>query len=250
LSSSEGPAQSTPTPQALESESGLDKERYQTLLSQLNFRPALAPTLGIIVLDLVMLAAATLLLRRGGAFGFLLSQCLLAIVFFNSFSILHECGHGSASRSRALNAVLGHLASTFCLIPYYPWKYIHQKHHMWTGNLEQDPVLKSLRTFKSRGVPKLVRFSWRTWIPLGALLQHVVYLGYPIVMWKAGEVTRPRAMRIAISLFWMPLSILSLHFAAPDVVRFSNVILAFVLFLVAEELVNLPHHVGMPTFQG
>ena len=59
----------------------------------------------------------------------------------------------SASRHRWVNALVGHLASTFCLIPYYPWKYIHQKHHTWTGNVEHDPVLKSLRTWRDAECP-------------------------------------------------------------------------------------------------
>src|SRR6185436_19143008 len=154
----------------------LDKQGYLDLRAKLDFRPSLLPTLGIALLDVVLVAAATALLRGGGATAFLLSQVLLAIVFFNAFSILHECGHGSASRWPLVNTLLGHLVSPFCFIPYFPWKLIHQQHHLWTGNLDRDPSLRSLRRFRAQGVPALVRWSWRGWIPTAAALQHLVFL--------------------------------------------------------------------------
>jgi fatty acid desaturase len=118
---------------------------YRELRTKLDFTPRSWPSLAIVAFDVALLSAAAWLLAHGGVPAFLLSQVLLAVVFFNSFGLLHECGHGSASSSPAVNALLGHWASTFCFIPYYPWKYIHQKHHAITGNLERDPVLKSLQ---------------------------------------------------------------------------------------------------------
>lgn len=226
----------------------MTKAEYLELRARLDFRPRLAPTLAVVAFGFLLVGAAAALLRRGGAGSFVLSQCLLAVFFFNSFSLLHECGHGSAARSPLLNALIGHYASTFCVIPYYPWKYIHQKHHVWTGNMERDPVLKSLRSFRDRGVPPLVRVAWWSWVPLSALLQHVVYLGYPYVMWRSGEMTRAKLVRTLVSVLWVPLSWAGLWLLAPDLVRPSNVLPAFGIFLFAEELVNLPHHVDMPTF--
>jgi fatty acid desaturase len=51
------------------------------------------------------------------------------------------------------------------------------------------------------------------------------------------------------SLLWLPLGYAALHHLFPDVVRFGSVAPAFFLFLVAEELVNIPHHVGMATYE-
>jgi fatty acid desaturase len=227
----------------------LGREDYMRLRTQLDQAPSVGPTLAILTLDVGLVAIVAHLLRQPGLLPFVAAQLLLPVVFFNSFSILHECGHGSASRSAWLNVLLGHYASTFCFIPYYPWKYIHLKHHSWTGNLERDPVLKSLRAWRDRGVPWFVRASWRTWIPMGALLQHVVYLTYPIAMSRAGEMTRPKLVRSLVSLLWMPAGIVGLHLLAPDIVRFSNIAPAVGLYLVAEELVNIPHHVDMSTFE-
>jgi acyl-lipid omega-6 desaturase (Delta-12 desaturase) len=227
----------------------LNRSDYGRIRAALVFRPTFAFTFAIIVLDAGLLVFAALLLGDGGGPAFAASQVLLCIVFFNSFSIMHECGHSSASRHRIVNTLVGHLASTFCFIPYFPWKYIHQKHHTWTGNLEHDPVLHSLRTWRAVGVPWIVRICWWTWIPVSALSQHIIYLTYPYRMWQAGEATTGRLVRMLASLLWLPVSYFALHRLAPDLVRPSNLWLAILLFLIMEELVNLPHHVELPTVQ-
>lgn len=226
----------------------LTKREYLALRSQLNFTPSPLVNAAMLLFDAVLLAVVVLLLRRGGSVGFVLSQPLLVVVFFNAFSLLHECGHGSAFKSKLANRVVGHLCSTFCFIPYYPWKYIHQQHHTWTGNIDRDPVLRSLRRWRDTGVPTLVRASWRTWLPLGAIIQHGVFLSYPIQMWRAGELTKRRLLRVAISVAWMPLSWAALHFLAPELVRFSNLAIALLLFVIAEEMVNTPHHADVAGF--
>jgi fatty acid desaturase len=228
----------------------LTKQDYQRIQSELRFQPALVPTLGILLLDAFLLVCFGRLIRTGGIAGFVVAQFFLAIVFFNSFSILHECGHHSAFRARWMNSLVGHYASTFCFIPFFPWRYIHQKHHTFTGNLEQDPVLKSLRKFRDHGVPGLIRFLWRSWVPANALIQHFVYLLYPLEMRRAGELRGGRLLRCALSIAWMPIGYWLLAWLAPDVVHLRNIVPAIVLFLFAEELVNLPHHFDMPVFDG
>jgi acyl-lipid omega-6 desaturase (Delta-12 desaturase) len=226
----------------------LGKADYARLQAQLQFRPSPIATPAVVLLDFGLLWAIVLLLRDPSLFGYVISQCLLAVVMFHSFSLLHECGHGSASRSRAFNTVLGHYASLFCFIPYYPWKYIHQQHHVWAGNLEKDPVLKSLRRFRDQGTPVLARASWRSWIPAGALLQHIVYLSYPLQMLRDRE-ARGRLLRCLASVAWMLVGYVLLFWLAPELMRARNWAVAVVVFLIAEELVNLPHHVDMPTFE-
>jgi fatty acid desaturase len=226
----------------------LSKREYLALRARLNFRPAPLVNVAMIAFDAILLATSAMLLRRDDWAGFTLAQLLLVIVFFNAFSILHECGHGSGFKSTAVNTLIGHLCSTFCFIPFYPWKYIHQKHHAWTGNIDRDPVLRSLRRWRDTGVPTLVRASWRTWIPLGAVLQHVVFLTYPYEMWRAGELTRGKLVRVVVSVAWMPLSYGALYWLAPDLCRFSNLALALLLFVIAEEMVNTPHHADVAGF--
>jgi omega-3 fatty acid desaturase (delta-15 desaturase) len=223
-----------------------EKSEYSRVQKQLRFRPSLLPTLAVILLDVGLLCAVRNLLDRGWV-GYITSQLIIAVLCFHSFAILHECGHGSATRWRWLNVLLGHCASVLCFIPFYSWKYIHLKHHTWAGHLENDPVLKSLRSFRDRGTPVLARAGWRSWVPVGALLQHVVYLSYPLQMRRAGELTPSRLIRCLASMLWMITCYVILWRLMPGLAAPHNWAPGLGLYLVAEELVNLPHHVGMPT---
>jgi acyl-lipid omega-6 desaturase (Delta-12 desaturase) len=225
----------------------LSKTEYLGIRARLDFQPNVAPNLAIAVLDVLILVVVWWLMRQDATATFLVSQVLLAIVFFNAFSILHECGHASLSKSRLVNVVVGHVASIFCFIPYFSWQYIHQKHHLWTGNVDNDPVLKSLRRFRDRGVPGIVRLSWLTWIPLAALMQHLVYLAYPLALRTDPEASPGRLIRCALSTLFLLGVHLALWVGLRDLFSPGNFALAFVIFLVAEEMVNLPHHVDMPT---
>lgn len=223
------------------------KSHYSQVQARLRFRPSSLPTFGVIVLDLGLLYAITRLLAAGSWPAYLAAQALIAVVCFHSFTLVHECGHGSATRSRWLNVVIGHWASIFCGIPFFPWKYIHQRHHTWAGHMENDPVLKSLRSFRDHGTPLLARAGWRTWIPISAFLQHIVYLTYPLQMRRAGELNRAALVRSAASLSWMIAGYAALYWLAPSFVHPRNWLPGAGLYLVMEELVNLPHHVEMPT---
>lgn len=66
--------------------------------------------------------------------------------------------------------MFGHIASIFCLVPYYPWKYVHKVHHKWTGWREMDPTVPN-EPFEnmSKSQKKIVDFCWRYWIPIIAL---------------------------------------------------------------------------------
>jgi acyl-lipid omega-6 desaturase (Delta-12 desaturase) len=224
-----------------------DKAEYSRIQSQLKFRPALLPTLGVLLFDLALVCAIVFLLRAQSWPEYLAAQLLIPLLCFHNFSLLHECGHGVATRSRVLNTLIGHYASVFCFIPFFPWKYIHQQHHAWGGNLENDPVLKSLRTFRDRGTPMLARAGWRSWIPVGAFLQHIVYLSYPLQLARTGELPRSRLLRCAGSLLWMAGAWSALFALAPDLAHPRSWAFGVALFFMSEELVNLPHHVGMPT---
>lgn len=237
-------------PASVLAKSTFSKARFQAVQAQLHFHPSVAPNLLIVAFDAALLAFAVWALRRGGVGFYLLSQAALAVVFFNAFSLLHEAGHGSASRWRWFNTALGHVASVFCFVPYFPWKYIHQRHHVWTGNLENDPVLRSVRKFRDAGVPPLVRASWRSWVPMGALLQHVVYLTYPLVLWRSGRMQKRELWGSVFSVLFMVGAWTAGALLWPEVIRLRHVALALLFFFIAEELVNLPHHLDVSTHDG
>lgn len=225
-----------------------DRREYTVLKGRLDFERNIWVTLAIFALDGLMLAAAVHLLFVPGLMAYLGSQLLFALLFFHGFCMVHEAGHGSCSSSRAANVLIGHAASIFGLMPFYPWKYIHQKHHVWAGNPDRDPTGRNLKRWRAqKRVPWLLRASWRTWIPMGALAQHFVFWTYPLVLLRED---RSKLFPCLCSVLLLPISYVSLYLLWPTVFRPGNFALAFAIYLFAEELVNLPHHSDLFRFSG
>lgn len=224
----------------------ITREQYGALKSQLEFGGGLLASCAVLLLDLGLLFAWFALLEQGSTPAYLLSQLLLAIVFFHNFCLLHEAGHGSCSRKPWVNTLIGHYASVLCFLPFFPWRHFHQLHHVWAGNPDKDPTGKNVRKWRAAGrVPWIIRACWRSWIPLAALSQHFVYWAYPLTLLKED---RALVIRCAVSVAVLPLSYFGLYWLAPDLFRAGNVALAFVLYLFAAELVNVPHHVDQFRF--
>lgn len=59
-------------------------------------------------------------------------------MFWSLFVVGHDCGHGSFSKSKFLNSLIGHLCHTPLLVPYHGWRISHQMHHRNTGNIDKD----------------------------------------------------------------------------------------------------------------
>ncbi len=221
---------------------------YAAMKRKLSFRPSTPVTLAVLGTSLALFGVALWLVRRPGVPCYLLSQALFAVSFFQGFGLLHECGHGNASSRSAVNVVVGHLASLLCFLPFFPWKYIHQEHHVWTGHLTRDPTMDAVRRWReSRRVPALVRLAWRSWIPLAAVVQHVVFWAYPLKLVRSGRADRRQTVRCAFSVLFLTGGYIGLHVAWPGLFRFANFGLALLVYLVAVEMVNLPHHLGTPT---
>ena len=47
----------------------------------------------------------------------------------------HECGHGAFGRTSLENDVVGFVLHSALLVPYFSWKYSHNKHHKYTNHL-------------------------------------------------------------------------------------------------------------------
>jgi acyl-lipid omega-3 desaturase len=59
-------------------------------------------------------------------------------MFWALFVIGHDCGHGSFSKHKWLNNLVGHITHSFILVPYHGWRISHRTHHANTGNVETD----------------------------------------------------------------------------------------------------------------
>jgi acyl-lipid omega-3 desaturase len=95
-------------------------------------------------------------------------------MFWALFVVGHDCGHGSFSRYRWLNNLVGHLSHTAILVPYHGWRISHRTHHANTGNIDTDeswyPVTES--QFNQMGwMEKLARF-------------HLILFVYPLYLFR------------------------------------------------------------------
>lgn len=83
-------------------------------------------------------------------------------MFWALFVVGHDCGHGSFSKKKWLNDLIGHLSHTPILVPYHGWRISHRTHHQNTGNIDTDeswyPVTES--TYKQMAWwEKFLRFD-------------------------------------------------------------------------------------------
>ncbi|WP_102144500.1 fatty acid desaturase [Mycobacterium hubeiense] len=78
----------------------------------------------------------------------------------------HDCGHGSFSRNRRLNFVIGHLALLPLLYPFHAWRHVHNWHHSHTNSLELDVDWRPISEAVYRRMPlreRILYVSLRSW---------------------------------------------------------------------------------------
>ena len=61
---------------------------------------------------------------------------LLTLLSSRTFSLMHDCGHGSLFRTRWLNRLVGFFLGVINAIPQHPWSRDHAFHHRHNGNWE------------------------------------------------------------------------------------------------------------------
>lgn len=77
------------------------------------------------------------------------------LIFTGVWIVAHECGHGSLFTTNLLNDTFGFVLHTILLVPYFPWKYTHARHHRYTGHMEKDTAFVPRRTGEVSIVTKL-----------------------------------------------------------------------------------------------
>ncbi|CAJ0928139.1 unnamed protein product, partial [Mesorhabditis belari] len=63
---------------------------------------------------------------------------LMGMMGFAVFVVGHDCGHGTFSKYKWFNDIIGHLTHGALLAPYWPWQKSHRLHHTFTSHLEKD----------------------------------------------------------------------------------------------------------------
>lgn len=169
-------------------------------------------------------------------------------MFWALFVVGHDCGHGSFSKHKWLNSLIGHLSHAPILVPYHGWRISHRTHHANTGNIDTDeswyPVSKSEYNAMDWTV-KLVRFQ--------ALL-----LAYPIYLFMrshnrdgshflpSSPLFRPHekwdviTSTICWGLMIAFLGMLGLQFGLLFMVKFY--LMPYLVFVIWLDLVTYLHH--------
>ncbi|MCP9985837.1 MULTISPECIES: fatty acid desaturase [Streptomyces] len=143
--------------------------------------------------------------------------------------IAHDCGHGSFSRSRRFNHLIGHVSLLPLVYPFHAWRHVHNMHHSSTNHLELDTDWRPLPAGMFDRMPlwdKAVYISTRTWAFWGGTINYWLESGFrPGFYPKAGqrrEVRRSMAFVAAVAVpylaalvYFTGFSGLLLYFVAP-----------------------------------
>lgn len=202
----------------------------------------------------VLLSSAALLTVVGvtlslqpNAWVWLLGQAVFAVTMVQWFALLHECGHGTLFRSRALHGSAGRIAAFFSLIPFHCWKRVHGRHHKWTGWQDLDPTTAALvPRALGRGERALMNVCWRYWIPLFATLYRVNNFWHlpRLRSLFPGEEDR-RRMTISIITFLLAYVAVIVIVGPWTLLRVTG--LAFVFAFIVEDLLILSQHTHIPS---
>jgi fatty acid desaturase len=149
----------------------MEQKSYQQLIDQYkHFRSDNIKAL-LIILGLAI-AGLGLILYSSTADGlrWFIAQLALGGVILQWFFLLHDLAHDHFFSDTKANVIIGHFSSLFCILPFFPWKYIHRTHHLWTGWKDKDPTMTIIipRQFPEWKM-KLINFCWKYWIPLFTL---------------------------------------------------------------------------------
>jgi acyl-lipid omega-6 desaturase (Delta-12 desaturase) len=102
----------------------MTKSQYLSWRGQLSFSQNFGVTVSVLLFDWAMVAAALwMIFAVQHGWQYWTGQGMLAIFYFHHFAILHEAGHGNVHRRDVVNVIVGHYASIFCFLPFYPWRY-------------------------------------------------------------------------------------------------------------------------------
>lgn len=173
---------------------------------------------------------------------------LLACVIFRNFSLMHDAVHKAVSKNQFVNDFCGIFAGAICLLPFEQWRRSHLDHHTWSGNLDRDPVTAFITVFPKLPLQtqKILSFFWKTWFPLLAIVQYSVF-------WiLAAKITLQHrtSFKLVLSslspfLFWG-----SIGAIVPISFSVQVILPAILIYMVAVEAVNFPHHLQLPQYGG
>lgn len=210
------------------------------------FKPSNTKAFLSLVPIIILALLGSFLIMSEGLFYFWLGEVILSFFFLQTFILLHECGHLSFFKTRALNIYFGHLFGFLSFIPFYTWQQMHNLHHRWTGWRDKDPTTESTITpGKSIVKNAIVNIAWWLFIP-------VFFLSYKISnYWNLMKIKRflkasqYKQAVTQVILYLVVYAVLAYFFYS---FIWLYILPAFLLSLVWKELVIMTQHshVEMP----
>ncbi len=225
----------------------MQKIDYMKIRGGLNFSLSREYCFRHLSQDLILFGVAGYLVWIDTFASYLAASVMIACVCFRAFSAMHEAVHNLLHPDRLFNDGFGLWWGTLCFLPYLQWKRGHLQHHYWAGNIEKDPVMKLPLYIKNGGkLGFMVEIAWKIWFPILAIMQQCVFwLNCVLLLRKA----RPSVLEffsvVLPPVVWSGVALL----LGPKI--FLGVILpAILLYLVLVEVVNFPHHLELPQYDG
>ena len=214
---------------------------------KLNFNKELKHLYRHLFEDIGLLSVSAYALFSGSGILYLLSQAGFSIFFFRSFGMMHECVHKNVSSKEVVNSIIGLIYGSICFLPFHNWRAIHLQHHLWAGNIDRDPTMKLVKSIPLMSKDKVNKLNafWKLWLPYLALLQHVVFWKESLRLYKE----KPGNIGLLFSMvgpFLMLLGISVISLQSP----YLGLLPSVFTYLVMVEVVNFPHHLGMPYLRG
>ena len=221
----------------------------KTAIPDYCFEPSVWRSLAYFFLDIGMIAGLyAVAAALDSWFFYPLFWLAQGTLFWALFVVGHDCGHGSFSKHKWLNSLVGHLAHTPILVPYHGWRISHRTHHANTGNIDTDeswyPVLES-QYVQMAWYEKLLRF-------------YLLLFAYPIYLFRrspgrqgshfhpSSPIFRPAEKWdvLTSSVLWFAmigfLGALTVQFGWVFLVKFY--VMPYLVFIAWLDLVTFLHH--------
>jgi omega-3 fatty acid desaturase (delta-15 desaturase) len=179
-------------------------------------------------------------------------------MFWALFVVGHDCGHGSFSRYRWLNNLIGHLSHTPILVPFHGWRISHRTHHANTANIDTDeswyPVTET-------------QYNNMAWYEKLARFQLILFV-YPLYLFrrspnKQGSHFMPESPLFRPSERWQVLTstvcctfmlglLIGVGISYGFWFLFNYYIMPYIVFVVWLDLVTFLHHTedDIPWYRG
>ena len=135
-----------------------------------DFKGSTLHSVGLLLWQTALTTTAIVMSTGDSAVVWFFGQLLLGVCMLQWFVLQHDLGHRALLKSARISAVIGHLSSLFCLLPYWPWQRVHHAHHRWTGWREPDPTIPDkAHADYGPGLTAVINFCWRFWVPVFAM---------------------------------------------------------------------------------